>query len=415
MNASETLRTRIKETVAALQGSMVEWRRHLHRHPELSFQEHGTAAYVASLLKEEGIQLREGVGRLTPDAPGTGVIALVKGEASPSDRCFALRADLDALPITEEGKPEYCSTHPGVMHACGHDAHTAMVLGAGIALHRLRKAWSGTVLLVFQPGEEKEPGGAALLIGEGVFADPKPSGILGQHVTPELPVGKVAFRVGPFMAAADELYLTVKGRGGHAAVRDTLVDPIMIAVRLLPELYEEVKAATPPGQPMVLSFGKVLANGATNIVPDMVHIAGTLRTFDEDLRAELHALIAEKAGAIAREMGGGAEVVIVKGSPVVKNDEELTVRMRRTAIDQLGEDHVLEAPIRMGAEDFGHYTKVMPGCFYRLGTGNPFKPGTQSGLHTAAFDVDEDVLQIGATLMAACALEELQESVLRPR
>jgi amidohydrolase len=397
----------IRQQLSTLHADMVRWRRHLHRHPELSFQEQATAAFVADVLKAEGIALREGVGKLAPDLPGTGLIAFVTGEAAPSDRCIALRADLDALPINEQGKPDYCSVNDGVMHACGHDAHTAMVLGAGIALHRLRKEWSGTAMLVFQPGEEKEPGGAALLIQEGVFIDPKPVGIIGQHVTPELPTGTVAFRSGPFMAAADELYLTITGRGGHAAVRDTLVDPILITAALLPALYAEARQATPEGQPMVLSFGKVVANGATNIVPDTVSLEGTLRTFDEGVREALHTLLRERCAALAREQGGSAELRIVKGSPVVRNDEDLTARMRAAAVDYLGEDHVLEAPIRMGAEDFGHYTKVMPGSFHRLGTGNPAKPGTQSGLHTAAFDIDEDALLIGAGLMAWGALKEL--------
>ncbi len=397
----------IQAQVASLHGDMVRWRRHLHRHPELSFQEHATVAYVAEVLQTEGITVRGGVGRLTKDAPGTGLIAWVRGQASSSANSFALRADLDALPITEVGKPSYCSTNPGVMHACGHDAHTAMVLGAGIALHRLRAHWSGTVMLVFQPGEEKEPGGAALLIREGVFEDPKPIGILGQHVTPELPTGKVAFRSGPFMAAADELYLTITGRGGHAAVRDTLVDPIVIMSAMLPVLYDEAQGAVPKDERMVLSFGKVLANGATNIVPDTVTLEGTLRTFDEGTRAALHTMLTERASTIAKAYGGSAELHIVKGSPVVKNDPALTDRMRKAATEYLGADHVMDAPIRMGAEDFAYYTHIMPGCFFRLGTGHSDKPGSTSGLHTAAFDVDEDALSIGAGVMAWGALYEV--------
>jgi amidohydrolase len=398
----------IRKAIAALHADMVRWRRHLHRHPELSFQEHGTAAYVAGVLRAEGIPVRDGVGRLAPDAPGTGLIARLNGTAGPSNRCFALRADLDALPITEEGRPDHCSTNPGVMHACGHDAHTAMLLGAGIALHRLRDRWSGTVLLVFQPGEEKEPGGAALLIREGVFNDPAPSGILAQHVTPELPTGVLGFRSGPFMAAADELYLTVKGRGGHAAQRDKLVDPVLIAAMLLPRLYDEAKAAAPPGEPMVLSFGKVIANGATNIVPDAVRIDGTLRTFDEGLRANLHGLLPRISTELARSMGGDVDFRLVKGSPVVKNDPHLTARMRAVAVDLVGAGNVVDMDLRMGAEDFAHYTHVMPGCFFRLGTGNPAKPGTRNGLHTAAFDIDEDALTVGAGMLAAGALSELQ-------
>lgn len=406
---------RIRTEVVALQHRLVEWRRHLHRHPELSFQEHATAAFVDEVLRAEGITTRTNVGRLVPDAYGTGVIALVRGEAAPSDRCFAIRADLDALPIQEVGKPGYCSTVPGVMHACGHDAHTAMVLGAGIALHRLRKAWSGTVVLVFQPGEEKEPGGASLLVKEGVFNDPKPAGILGQHVTPEQAVGKLGFRPGPFMAAADELYITVKGRGGHASVRHRLVDPILIAARLLPALYTEAQAAVPEGEPMVLSFGKVIAAGATNIVPDTVAIDGTLRTFNEDLRARLHELLPGIASRIARDGGGEVEFRIVKGSPVVKNDPALTARMRALAVDLVGAENVVDMDLRMGAEDFAYYTHVMPGCFFRLGTGNPIKAGTQSGLHTADFDIDEDALVLGATMMAMGAVSEVGYRPLIPR
>ncbi|MBK8500500.1 MAG: amidohydrolase [Flavobacteriales bacterium] len=386
---------------------MVKWRRHMHRHPELSFQEHNTVAFVSGLLKQEGIEVRENVARLTPDAKGTGLIAVVRGEATKSDRCFALRADLDALPITEVGKPDYCSTTPGAMHACGHDAHTAMVLGAGIALHRLRKQWSGNVMLVFQPGEEKEPGGASLIVKEGVLNNPKPSGILGQHVTPELPVGKLGFRSGAFMAAADELYITVKGRGGHAAQRDKLVDPILIAAQLVPRLYDEAKRAVPQGEPMVISFGKLIANGATNIVPDTVAIEGTLRTFNEGLRSKLHEVLPRISNDVAQSLGGDVDFKLVNGSPVVHNEPELTARLRAVAVDLVGAENVVDMDIRMGAEDFAYYTQVMPGCFYRLGTGNTSKPGTQSSLHRAEFDIDEDALAIGAGMMAVGALCEL--------
>lgn len=398
---------RIRTEVVALQLRLVEWRRHLHRHPELSFQERATAAFVDEVLRTEGIDTRTGVGKLTAGAIGTGVIAVVKGEASTSDRCFAIRADLDALPIQEVGKPDYCSTVPGVMHACGHDAHTAMVLGAGIALHRLRKEWSGTVMLVFQPGEEKEPGGASLLVKEGVLSDPKPAGILGQHVTPELASGLLGFRSGPFMAAADELYITVTGRGGHASVRHRLVDPILVAARLLPVLYEEAHAVVPAGAPMVISFGRFIGNGATNIVPQTVTIDGTLRTFDERLRANLHALLPQVCARVGAEFDATIDLRIVKGSPVVKNDPALTARMRSAAVALVGAERVVDMDIRMGAEDFAYYTHVMPGCFFRLGTGDPARDGTQSGLHTAAFDIDEQAMVTGAAMMAWGALSEL--------
>lgn len=401
------MKVELLKAVNDLLPAMVQWRRHLHRHPELSYQEHGTVAFVAEVLKREGIEVREDVARLTPEAKGTGLIAVVRGEKSASERCIALRADMDALPITETGKPEYCSANTGVMHACGHDAHTAMVLGAGIAVHRLRKEWSGNLMLVFQPGEEKEPGGAQLIVKEGVLSNPAPSGIIGQHVTPELAVGRLGFRSGPFMAAADELYITVKGRGGHAAVRDQLVDPILIAAQLLPRLYDEAKRAVPLGEPMVISFGKVIANGATNIVPDTVAIDGTLRTFNEKLRMRLHDLLPRISREIAQAMGGDVEFRLVKGSPVVKNDPALTARLRAVAVELVGAENVVEMDIRMGAEDFAYYTHVMPGCFFRLGTGNPAKPGTQSGLHTAAFDIDEDAMAVGAGMMVMGALREL--------
>ena len=398
----------IKQAVAELQPQMVQWRRHLHQYPELSFHEATTVQFVIDRLKAEGIEVREGVGKLTSESPGTGAIALVKGTKSASQKCFALRADLDALPIHEVGKDGYCSTVPGVMHACGHDAHTSMVLGAGIALHRLRDQWSGTLMLVFQPGEEKEPGGASLLIKEGVFNDPKPSGILGQHVTPELPIGKLGFRSGPFMAAADELYITVKGKGGHAGSPHMLIDPVVIAANLIITLQQVVSRRNKPSRPMVLSFGKVIANGATNIIPDEVRIEGTLRTFDETWRAQLHELLPQMAKGVCEGAGGSVDLIVVKGSPAVVCDPELTARMRAVAVELVGADNVVDMDLRMGAEDFAYYTQVMPGGFIRLGTGNPAKPGTTSGLHRAEFDIDEDALQLGATMMALGAISELQ-------
>lgn len=399
---------RVKSTIAQLQTEMVGWRRHLHQHPELSFQETNTVRFVVEKLRAEGIEVRDGVGKFTPDAPGTGAIALVRGEKGTHNACIALRADLDALPIAEVGKEAYCSKNPGVMHACGHDAHTSMVLGAGIALHRLRKEWSGTVMLVFQPGEEKEPGGASLLVNECVFNDPKPAGILGQHVTPELPTGKLGFRSGAFMAAADELYITVKGRGGHAGSPHLCIDPVPIAAQLILALQQVVSRRNKPGQPMVLSLGKVIANGATNIIPDEVRIEGTMRTFDEAWRTELHQMLPEIGRGVCESLGATVDFTIVKGSPVVKNDPELNARIRAAAVEFIGGANIVDMDIRMGAEDFAYYTHVMPGCFFRLGTGNPAKPGTQSGLHRAEMDIDEDALKIGAGMMAWGAISELE-------
>ncbi|MCC6839997.1 MAG: amidohydrolase [Flavobacteriales bacterium] len=386
----------VKELVKAGHAHAVKDRRHLHARPELSFQEHETAAYIAERLREQGIEVRPGIA-------GTGVIGVVQG-AKPG-RVFCLRADIDALPIQEaEGAP-YRSTNPGVMHACGHDAHTAMVLSAGRILHQLRGEWNGTVLLLFQPGEEKIPGGASVVLGEGALKNPAPEGILGQHVTPELEVGKVGFHAGPFMASSDEVYITVKGKGGHAAQPEKLVDPIVIAARLLLALKDEFDAWR-RDRPLVLGFGRVIADGATNVVPDEVRIAGTLRTFDEGLRAELHGWLPRRAAEICAQHGGSCELEVRRGYPVLVNDPPLTERIRGAAAEFLGAEHVVEMPRRMGSEDFAFYTRVMPGCFFRLGTGN-LKKGPAPGLHTPSFNIAEEAMAIGAGVMVWGALGEL--------
>ncbi len=389
---------RIKQAVARLQPELVRLRRHLHAQPELSFQERSTMAFVAGRLQEAGISFRDGVA-------GTGVIASLVGEAGKSDGVIALRADIDALPINEQNTCDYRSTNAGVMHACGHDAHTAMVLGAGLVLHELRKEWSGTVQLVFQPGEEKIPGGASLLLKENAFGARLPDAIMGQHVTPELAVGKIGFHEGPFMASSDELYVTVKGRGGHAALPERLIDPIMIMARLLPQLKEEF-AAFRPSEKTVLAFGRVEALGATNVVPDEVRIAGTLRAFNEELRDELHMWLPKRAQEICASMGGSCEFEVRRGYPVLVNDAALTQRMRLAATDYLGADNVVDMDQRMGSEDFAFYTHVMPGCFFRLGTGARGETSPR-GLHTPTFDIDEDALGIGCGVMVVGALKEL--------
>lgn len=371
-------------------------RRQLHMHPELSFQEHETGRYIAERLRGYGIETRTGIA-------GTGVIGVVHGAKPGPTVC--LRADMDALPIQEaEGLP-YRSMNPGVMHACGHDAHTAMVLAAGRILHQLRADWRGTVLLLFQPGEEKIPGGASIVMKEGALKDPVPGGILGQHVTPELEVGKVGFHAGPFMASSDEVYITVKGKGGHAAQPEKLVDPIVISARLLLALKEEFDAWR-KGHPLVLGFGRVIADGATNVVPDEVRVAGTLRTFDEGLRTELHGWLPRRAAEICALHGGSCDVEVRRGYPVLVNDPPLTERIRGAAAEFLGAEHVVEMPARMGSEDFAFYTQVMPGCFFRLGTGNP-KKGPAPGLHTPTFNIAEEAMAIGAGVMVWGALREL--------
>ncbi|MCB9171005.1 MAG: amidohydrolase [Flavobacteriales bacterium] len=379
---------------------LVRMRRHLHAHPEASFAEHATAAFVIEQLRAVGVELRDGVA-------GTGIVALVRGEAASSDHCFALRADLDALPIQEQGDRPYVSRNAGWMHACGHDAHTAMVLGAARLLRDLRAQWSGKVLLVFQPGEERIPGGASLMLKAGALDDPRPTGIIGQHVTPELGTGTIGFHEGPFMASSDELFITVIGRGGHAARPDALIDPIGIAAHLLLALREEFTGMHPDADKL-LAFGRVIADGATNVVPDEVHIAGTLRAFDEEVREKVHRWLPERAQAIARVHGGDCRVEVRKGYPVLVNDPGLSRRMRAVASELLGPGGVIDVDRRMGSEDFAFYTHAMPGCFMRLGTGNTTK-GISTGLHTATFDIDEDALPIGCAMLTAGALSELAE------
>ncbi|MCL4283153.1 MAG: amidohydrolase [Flavobacteriales bacterium] len=387
----------VRALVQAQHLDTIAIRRHLHARPELSFQEHETAAYIADRLRSWGVEVRTGIA-------GTGVVGVLRG--SGDGPCVCLRADIDALPIQELADVPFRSQVPGVMHACGHDVHTAMVLAAGRILHGLRGAWPGTVLLLFQPGEEKIPGGASLVLKEGALADPAPAAILGQHVTPELEVGKVGFHAGPFMASSDELYLTVKGRGGHAAQPDKLVDPILIAARLLLALKEEFEAWR-GDRPLVLAFGRLVADGATNVVPDEVHIAGTLRTFDERLRAEVHAWLPQRAGEFCVALGGACHTEVRHGYPVLVNHDDLTNRIRMAAVEFLGADNVVDMPRRMGSEDFAFYSQVMPASFHRLGTGNPRK-GPAPGLHTPHLVIPEEAMAIGAGLMVWGALKELR-------
>ncbi len=387
---------RVKQLVQAGYMDMLAVRRHLHANPELSFQEHGTGHYIAERLRQLGVEVRTGIA-------GTGVIGVVNGTGP--GRTMCLRADMDALPIQEAQGLPFRSTRPGVMHACGHDAHMAMVLAAGRILHELRAEWSGTVLLLFQPGEEKIPGGASMVLKEGALGDPVPAGIMGQHVTPELEVGKVGFHAGPFMASSDELYVTVKGKGGHAAQPEKLVDPIIIAARLLLALREEFETWR-GGRPLVMGFGRVVADGATNVVPDEVKIAGTLRTFDESLRAELHGWLHQRAHEICASHGGTCDVEVHRGYPVLVNDGPLTASMNAAAVEFLGKEQVVEMPRRMGSEDFAFYTQEMPGCFFRLGTGNPRK-GPAPGLHTPAFNIAEEAMAIGTGVLVWGVLGEL--------
>lgn len=375
-----------------------DYRRHLHAHPELSFHEHNTSHFIADKLAKEGIVFERGW-------VDTGIVATIIGK-KPNDATTAIRADIDALPITEANDVPYKSTNEGVMHACGHDVHTSSALGAAIILNDLRDEWGGTIKLVFQPAEEKLPGGANLMLQEGLLDKHPFHSIFGQHVLHDLPVGKVGMKPGKYMASCDEIYLTFKGKGGHGALPNNLVDPVAIMVQTLSALQQVVSRKAKPIMPTVLSFGKVVANGATNVIPDEVHVEGTFRTYDEDWRNQAHEHITQMAKGIAQSMGGDCDVHIKRGYPYVDNDEALTANAMNWARDYLGDDKVVELEMRPTGEDFSYFGQQVPACFYRLGTGNVEK-GITASIHNPHFDIDEEALKIGMGLMAYLSLRQL--------
>lgn len=390
-----SLKDKIKERAAQIHGELQAIRHHIHQNPELSFEEYETQKYVEAQLRAMGIEKMERTAN-------TGVVAFIEGR--PGGKTTALRADMDALPIQEVEGRSYGSKNPGVMHACGHDVHTTSLLGAAKILNETKGEWAGTVKLLFQPGEEKMPGGASLMIKEGAIEGIDT--ILGQHVMPHLPVGTVGFRKGLYMASADEIYMTVKGKGGHGAMPQINIDPVLIMAHILTGLQQVVSRNAHPTTPSVLSFGKVEAKGATNVIPNEVYLEGTFRTLDEKWRMEAHEKIKKMATGIAESMGGSCEVDIVKGYPFLMNDEDLTERSSEWAKEYLGADKVEELGIWMAAEDFSYYSQEKPACFYRLGVRNEAR-GITSSVHTPTFDIDEDALPVGAGLMAWLAVKEM--------
>ena len=391
-----SLKDKIQELSHKYHQDIISCRRHIHANPELAFEEVETSKFIQDKLNLWDIQFKAGVAK-------TGVVGLIEGK-NPSSRIIALRADMDALPITEKNDVSYKSKNEGKMHACGHDVHSASLLGAARILSEIRNEFEGTVKLIFQPSEERLPGGASVMIDEGVLKNPKPDSIFGQHVYPSLEAGKVGFKAGLYMASADEIYLTIKGKGGHAAMPNTVIDPVLIASHVIIGLQQVVSRNADPSTPTVLSFGKVMANGATNVIPDEVRIEGTFRTFDEKWRMEAHKLITKIAEEICSGMGGACLVDIQKGYPFLKNDEFVTKNARSLSEEYLGAENVVDLPIRMTAEDFAWYSHHVPACFYRLGTGNESK-GITSPVHTSTFDIDEDALITGMGLMAWLAAE----------
>ena len=388
---------RIKSEADRLHAETVAHRRHLHANPELSFQEKNTADFIFDNLTKLGLE----PSRLA----GTGVTALIQGKKE-GHRVVALRADLDALPIHEQNEKPYRSKNEGVMHACGHDVHTASLLTTAKILIGLQDEFGGIVKLIFQPGEEKNPGGASIMIREGILENPIPDVVIGQHVMPVMKTGKLGFRPGKYMASSDEIRLRVLGKGGHASTPELNIDPVLIASHIIVALQQVVSRNAGPKQPTVLSFGRVSAEGATNIVPGEVNIAGTFRALDEEWRKKGLERIQAIAKGVAESMGGSCEVTISHGYPFLKNDEELTARMTRYAEEYMGANNVEPIDLTLGSEDFAYYSQRVPSCFYRLGTRNAQK-GITSYVHTPTFDVDEDALAIGPGVMAWLALREL--------
>ena len=384
------LKQTIKQLANKYAPEFIEVRHHLHAHPELSYQEFETSEFIQQKLKEFGIPFEV--------KATTGVVGLLKGKNA-DDRIIALRADMDALPIKEENKIAYRSKREGLMHACGHDVHTSCLLGAAKILNELKNEWRGTIKLIFQPGEEKNPGGASILIKEGVLDNPRPEAIFGLHVNPQLEIGKLSFRNGQVMASADELYFTIKGKGGHAASPQTCIDPILIASHLIISLQQVISRNRNPFDPSVLSITAIHGGTTTNVIPDEVKLMGTFRAMNEEWREKAHELIERTAKELVHSMGGEVELNIDKGYPVVFNNEQLNEKARSLANEFMGADNVEETEMRMGAEDFGYYSQIIPGCFYRLGTGNKAK-GITSGVHTPTFNIDENAIEIGMGMMA---------------
>lgn len=371
---------------------LLEWRRHLHAYPELSWQEFETTNYIEIELKKLGITDIE-------KPLQTGLVATIKNHQG---KVVVLRADIDALPIAEQNTCEYKSQNDGVMHACGHDVHTTCLLGAAKYLVENKDKWNGTIKLIFQPSEEKQPSGAEAMIKAEVLKDV--SAIIGLHVTPELEIGKLGFRQGQFMASADEIYITVLGKGGHGASPHLCIDPIVLSANIIVALQQLISRYTDPKTPTVLTFGDIHGYGATNIIPEKVELKGTLRTFDEKWRREIQQKIKDVSQGIARGFGGECIVDIPEGVPFVFNDESLTHQLMIAAEKIVGKENIITMPLRMGAEDFSFYGHHTPASFFRLGTGNESK-GTTVTVHNAKFDIDEDALVIGSSAMASFAMD----------
>jgi amidohydrolase len=384
------LEERIKDLAKQFADEFISVRHHLHANPELSYKEFETSKFVQSKLESFNIPFEI--------KATTGVVGIIKGK-NPGSRVIALRADLDALPIQETNETAYKSMNPGVMHACGHDVHTTILLGASKILNELKDEWEGTVKLIFQPGEERNPGGASYLIKEGVLENPKPQGIFGLHVHPGLDLGKLSFRKGRVMASADEIYITIKSKGGHAAAPHLTADTVLISAHLIVALQQIISRNNNPTSPSVLSICSIQGGHTTNVIPSEVKLMGTFRAMDETWRYKAHELIRKVATGVVEGMGAELDLHIDIGYPAVDNDPVLTETAWQLADEYMGKENVLQTEMRMGAEDFGFYTQLIPGCFYRLGVRNEAK-GIIHNVHTPQFDIDERAIETGMGMMA---------------
>ena len=384
---------KVKTLATNFSNQVLEFRQHLHKYPELSFQEINTSKYICEFLTNNSIPFKK--------IAGTGILGIITGNSS--GKTIALRADLDALPIKEQNKSDFSSTNEGVMHACGHDLHSASLMGAALVLNEMKSDLKGTFLLVFQPAEEKLPGGAKQMLEEGIFKDYKPDVVIAQHVNPSMKAGMVGFKSGMYMASTDEIYLTIKGKGGHAAMPHQLNDTVLIASSIIVSLQQIVSRKAFAGIPSVLSFGKFIANGATNVIPDEVIIEGTFRTMNEEWRKEALISISNMAKSLAQSLGCECDVRIMNGYPSLINNEEVTEKSRKFSQEYLGAENVIDMDIRMTAEDFSYFAQKYPSTMYRLGTAGA-DPDTHNPLHSSRFNIDESVFTFSHGLLAWLAV-----------
>ena len=388
-NLEEFIKSKSLELFEKVKG----YREYMHQHPELSFQEEKTMEFVANSLTKLNIPFTKGIG-------GTGVVGFIKGKHhSDAMECIGLRADLDALPIQEENEVSYKSKVAGVMHACGHDVHTSILLGVAEIINEIRDEIPFPVKLIFQPGEEKNPGGATYMIRDGVLENPIVKELYALHVFPDMPVGKVGFREGIYMASSDEVYVTINGKGGHGATPNKAIDPILIGATIVTSIQQIVSRRCDPIIPSVLTFGHFEGLGETNVIPSKVLLKGTFRTLNEEWREEALILIKNQIELIAQSMGGTADVSISRGYPYLENNPKITHQLSQKAKNFLGDENVEDLPIRMTSEDFAFYSQEKPVCFFRLGVRNEEK-GIVHGVHNARFDIDSNALLVGMQVMS---------------